>query len=104
HRAHPAAHAPRSRSWRNRGSCASSRREWIRDEYRKAPAARRAGYLRYLTKGNPYVLSSELYSPAGALKPAVKAFGKRFFPLFFNVLTWPSARHEEVRIRLQKPP
>ena len=50
-RAHPAARAPRSRSWRNRGRSVSSRRGWIRDEYRRAPAALRASYLQGQTKG-----------------------------------------------------
>ena len=58
-RAHRAARAPRSRSWRNRGRSASSRRGWRRGEYRRAPAARRGCYFQGQTKGNSGQFSAE---------------------------------------------
>ncbi len=39
----------------DRGRSVSSRRGWIRDEYRKEPAALRSSYLQGQTKGNPSV-------------------------------------------------
>ena len=105
-RAHPAAHAPRSRSWRNRGRSASSRRGWIRDEYRRAPAARRACYLRCRTKGNPVTfLARESYSRSGALKPPLNGLREAVFPFVFS---WTYARSRglpapEMRPRTRPP-
>ena len=83
-RAHPAAPAPRSRSWRNRGRSASSRRGWKRDEYRRAPAARRACYLQVSDKGESGQFSAENHiAYRGSITTPKRARRGRFSLRFF---------------------
>ena len=85
-RAHPAAPAPRSRSWRNRGRCASSHLGSIWDEWR-APAPRRGCYLPAVSqRGNPR--SSSLLGNhiayTKARKPPLTSSRAGFFLSFFQ--------------------